>query len=270
MQAQPEAQPFRLLGAAGKARLQQRLEAATRRWLDGWTAKDTVACSVRVETDDAPLPRVLDPLAESYRVSTSAAKALDVRFFPRGLSAVMGLPPERLASGPGAPRGLAAQLSAALLRGFVNELMDSASIATWQLDERHSRAPADRTRRSLSQRALVAVGERDLAELELPPLLVNALVPSSGSPSKGRLETCRGSIGKARLKIDAVLGNVELSLADFISLARGDVIVLGTALGGGCRVEVPAVAAIADAVVGKRGEQRAIRIRRAETPRRNG
>lgn len=268
--AQPDHQPFRLLGASGRSRLQQRLETATRRWRDTWAPNGSVACSVRVASDDTPLPRVLDPLAESYRISTNGAAALDVRFFPRALSAVVGLPPERLASGSGAPRGLAAQLSAALLRGLVNELMDSASIATWQLDERGARTQADRAKRSLAQHALVSVGERDLAELELPPLFVNALVPAAASQSKERVETRRGAIGKARVKIDAVLGNVELSVAEFLSLDRGDVIVLGTRLGNGCRVEVPAVAAIAEAVVGKRGDRRAIRIRSADTARPNG
>jgi flagellar motor switch/type III secretory pathway protein FliN len=270
MHTQPDYQPLRLLGTSGRSRLRQRLEAATRRWLDTWTAKDTVGCSIRVAADDTPLPRVFDPLAESYRISANGAVVLDVRFFPRSLSAVVGMPPERLSSGSGAPRGLAAQLSAALLRGFVNELMDSASIATWEFDERGARAHAERAKRSLSQRALVAVGERDLAELELAPLLVNALVPAPGSESKERVEARRGAIGDARVTIAAVLGNVELSLADFLSLDRGDVIVLGTRLGNNCRVEVPAVAAIGEAVVGKRGEQRAIRIRRTESARHNG
>lgn len=267
MDAQPDHQPFRLLGASGRSRLQQRLETATRRWLDTWAPQSKVGCSIRLASDEAPLPRVLDPLAESYHITANDAAALDVRFFPRGLSAVVGFPPDRLAAGSGAPRGLAAQLSAALLRGFVNELMDSASIAAWEFDERGARAPLDRRKRSLSQRALVAIRDRDLAELCLSPLLVNALVPAAESRGRGRVDTRRAAIGKARVKVDAVLGSVELSVADFLTLDRGDVLVLGTRLANGCRLEVPAVAAIAEAVVGKHGDRRAIRIRRTEPAR---
>jgi flagellar motor switch/type III secretory pathway protein FliN len=264
----PEHLPYRLLGSSGRARLQQRLETATRRWLDTWTPKDTVKAAVRLAAEDKPLPRVLDPLAESYCISANGAVVLDVRLFPRGLTAVVGVLPDRWSSGHGSPRenSLAAQLSAALLRGFVNELMDSASIAAWEFDER-PRPQGERAKRTLSQRALVSVADRDLAEIELAPGLVNALVPAGGQQSSRRLESRRGSIGKARVTVDAVLGNVEMSVADFLSLDHGDVIVLGTRLGQGCRVQIPAVAAIAEAVVGKCGDRRAVRIRRTDPDR---
>lgn len=267
----PDHLPYRLLGSSGRARLQLELERATRRWLDTWTPKDTVKAAIRLAADDKPLPRVLDPLAESYRISANGATALDVRFFPRGLTPVVGVLVDRWSAGPGEPRanGLAAQLSAALLRGLVNELMDSASIAAWQLDER-PRPQGERAKRPLSQRALVSIADRDLAEIELAPDLVNALVPADGQQSPRRLESRRGSIGKARMKVEAVLGNVEMSVADFLSLDRGDVIVLGTRLGQGCRMQIPAVAAVAEAVVGRRGDHRAVRIRRTEPGRASG
>jgi flagellar motor switch/type III secretory pathway protein FliN len=261
----PDHVPYRLLGSSGRARLQQRLEMATRRWLDTWTPKDTVTAAIRLEADDKPLPRVLDPLAESYRICANGARSLDVRVFPRGLTAVVGVLPDRWSSGPGAPRanGLAAQLSAALLRSLVDELMDSASITAWRFEE-PARPQGERAKRALSQRALVSVADRDLAEIELAPDLVNALVPAGNQPSAGHVESRRGSIGKARVKVDAVLGNVEMSVADFLSIDRGDVIVLGERLGQGCRVQIPTVAAVAEAVVGKRGDHRAVRIRRTE------
>ena len=270
MPAQPGELPYRLLGASGRSRLQQRLEAAARRWLDTWTSKDSVPLSIRLATDSVPLPRVLDPLAESYRISANGAAALEVRFFPRGLGAVVGLPADRVASGAGALRGLAAQLAAALLRGLVNELMDSASIAAWDFDERVGGQPARCGEHLSSQRALVAVADREIAELVLLPPLVNALAPPGGQQGKGRVEPRRAAIGKARVKVDAVLGTVELSVSDFLSLDRGDVIVLGTRLAHGCRVEVPRAAALAEAVVGRCGDRRAVRIRRAETGRANG
>lgn len=270
MSAQPAELPYRLLGTSGRFRLQQRLEAAARRWLDAWTSKDAVPLSIRLATESEPLPHVLDPLAESYRISANGAAALEVRFFPRGLGAVAGLPADRVASGAGALRGLAAQLAAALLRGLVNELMDSASIAAWSFDERAGGQPARNGAQSPSQRALLAVGGREIAELVLLPPLVNALAPPGGQHGKGRVEPFRAAIDKARVKVDAVLGTVELSVSDFLSLDRGDVIVFGARLGQGCRVEVPKAAALAEAVVGRRGDRRAVRIRRAEAGRANG
>ena len=271
MHASPDHLPYRLLGSTGHARLQQRLEAAVRRWLDTWTRKATVPVVVRLATDDTPLPRVVDAQAESHHVAANGVAVLDIRFFPRGLNAVVGFP----AAGPsaaGAPRakGLAAQLSSAMLRGLVNELMDSASVAKWEFDEGCWRPHGQRTKRSLSQRALVTIGDRDLAELEISPLIVNGLVPLGGSQSKGRVEPRRGAIGKARVKLDAVLGTVELSVSEFLSLDRGDVVVLGTRLGHACRVEIPGVGGVAEAVVGKHGEHRAVRIRRTEVGRTTG
>jgi flagellar motor switch/type III secretory pathway protein FliN len=271
MHASPDHLPYRLLGSSGRSRLQQRLETAVRCWLDTWAQKATVTVAVRLATDDTPLPRVLDPHAEAHHVAANGVAVLDIRFFPRALTAVMGFPTDGL-SAAGAPpaKGLAAQLSSAMLRGLVNELMDSASVAKWEFDEGGWRPHGQRTKRSLSQRALVSIGDRDLAELEISPLIVTGLVPLGAPQSKGRVEPRRGAIGKARVKLDAVLGNVELSVSEFLSLDRGDVIVLGTRLGHGCRVEIPEVGGVAEAVVGKRGEHRAVRIRRTEVGRTTG
>jgi flagellar motor switch/type III secretory pathway protein FliN len=194
---------------------------------------------------------------------------LDVRFYPRALGAVIGVPLEGFSATAIASRsaGLASQLSNALLRGFVNELMDSASIADWELEDLARRSSPSRASRALLQRAFVTVGERDVAALELAPSLVNALVPAAGALRKGTFQPRRGAIGGGRVKIEAVLGTVELSVADLMSLSRGDVLVLDTRLGDACSIKVPQVAGIAEAVVGKRGQMRAVRVRRTEALR---
>jgi flagellar motor switch/type III secretory pathway protein FliN len=201
--------------------------------------------------------------SEYCRVRVGATTAAAVRFYPRALGAVIGFPSERFAQGNYGRHatGIAGRLSAAVLRGLVNELMDSASIADWVLDEQVGRAAAG-TAAAVWQRLIVVVGERDVAALELSPLLVNALVPTSVSASEVRHESCRRAIGGARVKIKAVLGAVELPLSDFVSLNPGDVIVLDTRLGGACRVEVAGVAPVAEAGLGKQGAFRAICVQR--------
>jgi flagellar motor switch/type III secretory pathway protein FliN len=269
MSAPPDPVPYRLLGSSGRTRLQQRLEAATRRWLDTWKADNAVRSAVRLAgADDAP-PQVRELLAESYRVRAGGVPMLDIRFYPRALCAVVGLPADGFSSTAvtSRPAGLAAQLSRALLRSFVNELMDSASIADWEFEELPRRAPASHAPRAPLQRAFVTAGDSEVAALELSPSLVNALAPAVAVPRKGAFQPRRGAIGEARVKVEAILGTVELSVADVMSLGRGDVIVLDARLGAGCEINVPRIAAVAEAVVGKRGGMRAVRIRRTEAAR---
>jgi flagellar motor switch/type III secretory pathway protein FliN len=257
--------PYRLLGASGRSRLQQKLEAAARRWLEAWNPGG-VSVSVRIGTPDERLPVPRDPFTTTHRVRTEAGTALDVRLHPRALGSIFGVPAERFFSRVAASDDdtLDARLSLAILRGLAGELMDSASIGEWSFEDHDAREDADTATKLAGQRALFSVADREVVTLELAPLLVNALVPAGAAESDGGLEPCRDAIGDARLSIEAVLGGVDLSVADFLSLNRGDVIVLESRLGDCCRVEIPAVGAVAQAVVGRLGSVRAVWVRDTE------
>jgi hypothetical protein len=256
--------PYRLLGATGRARLQQKLEGVVRRWLDAWGGREALASGVRVLGDDHA-PAVASAPCHAFRVRAGAATAAEVRLYPYRLARVLGVPLDRWSpvTPSASSRSLAGRLWQAVMRALVNELMDSASIAAWELEASDPPA-ASRNRRGPTQGVSVIVGDDVVASLELAPLLVNALVPTGAAAGGARTEPRRRAIGGERIKIEAILGEAEMSLADFASLGEGDVVVLDAGLGGSCRLGVPGVAAVADAVLGRRGRARAVRVSRVQ------
>lgn len=258
--------PYRLLGASGRARLQQKLEGVVRRWLDAWGGKASPASSVRILDADGAAPASTVP-CHTFRVRAGAATATDLRLYAYRLGVVLGVPLDRWSAltPHASPTGLSERLWNALARGLVNELMDSASIAAWELDALDDAAAAARERsRGPSQEICVAVGDEVIASLQLAPVLVNALVPAAAPAGNVRTEPRRRAIGSERIEVEAILGEAEMSLADFASLGEGDVIVLDARLGGNCRLGVAGVAMVADAVLGKRGSARAVRVSRVQ------
>lgn len=259
--------PYRLLGSTGRARLQQKLEGVARRWLDAWTSTKATPCAVRILDGDETRRGARAPV-QSVRVRSGSGIAADVRIDQHRLGLVLGVPLDRWA--PSAAKtsssSLADRMWQALMRGLVNELMDSASIAAWeleQLDHTARRPPA----RPTSQEASIVVGDDVVAHLELGPLVVNALVPLASAVGGTKTEPRRRAIGTERLRVEAVLGAVELSLADFASLGEGDVVVLDARIGSECRLDVPGVATVADAVPGRQGTARAVRVRSVQIGR---
>ena len=261
--------PYRLLGATGRARLQQKLDGVVRRWLDAWGGKAAPAASVRIVDESDSAPGASAP-CHAFCVRVGAATATDLRLYAHRLGAVLGVPLDRWSAltPHASATSLAERLWQGLARGLVNELMDSASIAAWELDALDD-APAARNRwRGPPQEVRVSVGDEVIASLILAPLLINALVPAVAPAGGARTEPCRRAIGNERIRLEAILGEAEMSLADFASLGEGDVIVLDTRLGGDCRLGVPGVAVVADAALGKHGTARAVRVSRAQVTNR--
>jgi len=261
--------PYRLLGASGRARLQQKVEGVVRRWLDAWGGKASPASSVRILDADGSAPASSAP-CHAFRVRAGAATATDLRLYAYRLGVVLGVPLDRWSAlTPHTPStSLAERLWHALARGLVNELMDSASIAAWELDALDDSAAVRERSGGFSQEICVIVGDEVIASLQLGPMLVNALVPVAVPVGNTRTEPRRRAIGNERIEIEAILGEAEMSLADFASLGEGDVIVLDARLGGNCRLGVSGVAMVADAVLGKRGTARAVRISRVQLEKR--
>jgi len=157
--------PYRLLGASGRARLQQKLEGVVRRWLDAWGGKASPASSVRILDADGAAPASTVP-CHTFRVRAGAATATDLRLYAYRLGVVLGVPLDRWSAltPHASPTGLSERLWNALARGLVNELMDSASIAAWELDALDDAAAAARERsRGPSQEICVAVGDEVVA-----------------------------------------------------------------------------------------------------------
>jgi hypothetical protein len=261
--------PYRLLGSTARARLQQKLEGVVKRWLDSWGGAKALGFTVRLpDGDDSPASPPAAGLG--FRVRVGAVDAADVHLFEYRLGTLLGLPLDRWSAvaRQASATSLAERLWHALVRGLVNELMDSASIGGWELEPCEYGATSKRTACGPSQEVSVSVGDNVIVRLKLAPLLINALVPAVAAATGARTEPRRHAIGRERVGLQAVLGEVAMSLADFASLRVGDVIVLEEPLGSGCRIAVPGVAVVADAVLGKRGTARAVRISRVQVKNR--
>jgi flagellar motor switch protein FliM len=91
--------------------------------------------------------------------------------------------------------------------------------------------------------------------------MVELLAPQAATrKATTPLSLRRHAVTPERVRIEAMLGDAEVSLHDFVHLSAGDVIVLDQSLSRGGRLVLSDGQLVAPVVLGRAGERRAVSI----------
>lgn len=247
--------PYLLLGQARAAALRGRLVHALQAWQHHWFTH--AAClDLAIEPADDP------PWAGTLAVMFVAEQQplLHIGASAEFVARLLGL---QAMSAPAAPGGSDAQLARSLqlemLQHLGATLLELAGVPAARLPAAEDDAvepPVDTRRWWYANFTQPHSFERLV--LLIHPSLVTALTPAPKAAPAAAFASRRAAVGSETMSVEALLGQVQLTLRDFTTLRIGDVLVLDhdqaaylTAHDG---------ARIATLQPGRRSAQRAVRI----------
>jgi flagellar motor switch/type III secretory pathway protein FliN len=259
--------PWLLFGERHRRLITEHVRARAERWQRDWLAGRGGAISVDVHAD--PDTTKVSRVHESCcfeALDSSGERSVLIKAPARSLPHLAGLhgPPPELAERCADRDSLAGQLETEALRRLAESLLAGTRL---EMAEFHrvpgSEADAAGARAGRHPVALMTLGDmRSPLVLMISPEFATSLLPLrrdiSGSE---RLERRSAAICEQTVSLDAVLGQVEVCIAELASLAVGDVIVMNEALCDSVDLTISGGARVGRAVVGQSGGRRAVQIK---------
>ena len=257
------AQPLLLLGATRRAALRNVLSKCVESWRERWS---TLCDSVHVtlaEDAEYPIERIGSGGLAAVATSESQGALIYLRAAPEALAAMIGLTTFGADAGStDTSRGIAGELQLETLRSLCDCIAQRARIDDVKVENKATSTPSGKSGRPRYVSASVTLGAaRARINLSLSARLVELLAPPSSQPhtADGVLRR-RQAITNESVRVEAVLGDVELSLNELARLSEGDVIVLDQPLATMGSLTMPDGKHIAKILLGSAGAQRAVSV----------
>jgi hypothetical protein len=255
--------PFVLLGDKHCATLRLLLMQCVSTWWSGWkNSTDVIEVELRDDAAAAELKHVRTSGDYVLARDASGKSLVAVRASSEFMGALSGIP---AMSSFAAAGEMAQQLRIEVLKSLCAAVLTRAKASDAVVDvlPPTQRVPAT-ARGSRSVCANVSLGTtKGVVTLVLMPALVElfglhrtAMLPQDG------LSRRHAAIREECVRVEAVLGSVEVTLLDLANLAVGDVIVLDQPLGQAGHLATPDGACITKIVLGRTGAQRAVSMAR--------
>jgi hypothetical protein len=249
--------PLLLLSAKRRATLRDTLASCIESWRSQWsTAREPCDITVPYECQQAS-PRASFAIGLNFASRKHGELGMlhaDADILPSLLATAMP------AATAGAAHGIARAFLIEMLRSLCGELAKRAQVDDLIIEPaRVSHPPTARSDHLMV--ALRPVHAKSRALLCLAARAVELLAPPATAQSASvPLAHRRLAVAHERVRLEAVLGNADVSLRDLIHLAVGDVIVVDQPLGRGGHLALPDGRVVTQVVLGRAGQQRAISI----------
>lgn len=253
-------EPLLLLSDSRSSALERVLTKAAERWQQRWS---TAVELVRIVPEERRGARAERGIVRTLRVTRGhdvllylTASTEDVVVFLGAAIASIG------GSAAEAPHGIAGELQMEILRSLCAELIGAGASEDVVIEPVQSRPPpclATRASRYWSA-SMVFGASRARFSFSLSPTCIERLVPRPASVASEAAARRRNAIGTATIRLEAVLGEVELSLRDFVQMNPGDVLVLGRALGEAGELITESGARVAGIQLGRADAYRAVSV----------
>ncbi len=248
--------PLLLLGTKRRAALRDALASCIESWRSRWAAaRDPLDITVPYEGEHAGLrPSFAIGLTfASPKHGDLGVLHSDADILPSLLGVVA--PAEA-----GATHGIAREFLIEMMRSLCTELAKRAQVEDVIVEPAQVSQPTKPRADHLpvafraghgKERVVLWLSARAV-ELLAPP----AIAKRASSPVTRRRE----AVAPERVRLEAVLGDADVSLRELVHLAVGDVIVLDQPLSRGGRLALPYGRVVAQVVLGRSGERRAVSI----------
>lgn len=252
------AQPLLLIGARRRAALHDTLVACAQSWRKEWSAA----------TD--PVRILLAEEVENTNSRGTQVTCLSMRSAAHGklacVSAELDALPGLLGVAPHADRGacgahnIAREFEGEMLRALCATLARRARIEDMTVESASSAERPDRRARTLPVTIHIGTSRPKVSLLLTAQFLELLVPPQSATRSSSAMTRRRHAVAQEAVRVEAVLGEAEVSLRDLAQLAFGDVIVLEQPLRAGGRLTMPDGASVATFALGRSNDRRAISI----------
>jgi flagellar motor switch/type III secretory pathway protein FliN len=251
--------PYLLLGSTQRKALHDALTARLTQWRERWSTSSTTI-SVHIPETAAHGWAQLPAGNAWFSAVADDVPLVEAHLSPNFLSTLLGA--ESTAQEFGAvAHDVASQLRSEVLRSLCSILLNGMGMQLLDFDEEPG-TQAGRLAVARAERALpvtVTFGSGKSAwTIILHPRVVEFLLPRRKSSTE-RVERRRSAIGAERLRVEALLGEVEVSLAELASLTHGDVLVLDKALAEPAQLITELGINVTSVVLGAAEGRRAVR-----------
>jgi flagellar motor switch/type III secretory pathway protein FliN len=259
--AEPCGTPLLLLGEKRRGVLQARLERCVSVWLDEWHAAPSCAFAAELLPIAAALSGRISANTSRVVVGTAGGRQqLCVVTSNAGASAALGIPRFVTMGGDdGLARSMLDRLATSLADSVFTQGHTKGGLVTL------SRAPTDDLERLMRREhwwaLVVEIGsEQRSVLLAISPALIEQLSPAVTPASTEPVEKRRSAIDDETVRIEAVLGEADVSVGDLASLCVDDVIVLRSGLSQPGYLSTDGGRRIANITVGRLGNKRAVTV----------
>jgi hypothetical protein len=250
--------PLLLLSARRRAALRETLASCIDSWRSRWsTVRDSLEVAVPSEAEHACLRASL-----TVALSFASREHGDLGVLHADadvLPSILGVVGSAEAA-PGAAHGIAQEFLIEVMRSLVMELARRAQVTDIAIEPMRVSQPAKPHRDHLQVTFRTAQGKARVV-LSLSARMVELLAPQALTRKAATpLAQRRHAVTPERVRIEAVLGDAEVSLRDFVHLSAGDVIVLDQLLSRGGRLVLSQGQVVGPVVLGRSGQRRAVSI----------
>jgi flagellar motor switch/type III secretory pathway protein FliN len=259
-----ETMPYLLLGSSQRAALHDALAVRIARWRERWsTATFTTTISVP-ETLSSGWSQFTHQGGALFSAIADGVALLHVYAMPDFIPILLGV--DAHGRGPTVTsHEVADRLRAEMMRSLCTTMLQGMSGDRLDFEDgcgaRLARLDAARKQRALPVSVSFGpVGGRWTVVLH--PRVVESLAPRRRVASSQPLERRRLAIAQEQLRVEAVLGEVEVSLAELTSLSCDDVIVLDQALSQPAQLLTETGMRVCGVVLGSDGARLAVRVAR--------
>lgn len=250
--------PYVLLGASQRSGLEEMLALRLTQWRERWSTS-TARVSVQV-SDSASEWSQMASGGSLFSAMADGVPLIQVLYAAGFMPAALNVDPA--SRDPGAAGGIAGQVRSEALRSLCLTLIHGMSVSMIEFDE-ESGTQATRLAAARAQRALpVTIAFENVGarwSIILHPSVVEFLRPKR-KVNQGPIERRKNAIGPEQVRVEAILGEVEISLAELASLAHGDVLVMEKALAERVQLVTELGARVTHVALGTSDGRRAVRV----------
>jgi flagellar motor switch/type III secretory pathway protein FliN len=256
------AEPWVLLGAKRRGALERTLTSCVESWRTRWSAqRDPVHVTVGHGADNLATRRAHPVGGMMLSVAARDSKLACLRADSDAVAALVGVSGSTSDAGSAhATQTLAHEVQAEILRALCAAVVEAARISDATIEEVRG-TDADGIDRRRCASAAISIGTgRAKFTLLLAARLVDALAARPMSGGSGMVGRRRAAIVDVPVRVEAMLGEVEVTLTDLVALTAGDVIVLEQSLASAGFLTTSDGTRIAAAHLGKVGAVRAVSV----------
>jgi hypothetical protein len=255
--------PFLVLGESRRNRLVTRLTTCISPWLREWNATRDDQCAVIITrcTELAPASISVEK-THAVRVAAQGETLVEVFASDECLAEILGLP--RHVSLLGAQTGrIATQVFNEVLQSLAQRLTDIVGTGDVSIDIVTSTDGSSEywvSKKHWFSATVECASRRESLQLLLSPKFVAALAPSTMPVGGDKLDRRVAAIAEESMTLEAVLGEVSLTVGELASLNVNDVIVLSDGLVQPGYLMTSAGERVAGFSLGRVGKSRAVAI----------
>jgi flagellar motor switch/type III secretory pathway protein FliN len=257
------AEPLLLVGERRRAALERALSSCVQSWRQRWSLA-TESLQVCIGAAEAAGTRNVQCNGLVLRGSSARlGKLFVLRAPPELMPALLGVAGAPTEHGVAeAAHSIARQLQQEIIHSLGDALLKAAQVA----DPVVELAPASQATNGADKRhtswlsAAICFAKAKIC-LSLSARFVELLAaPQPLAQSASAPARRRAAIAEAHVRVEAVLGQVEVALQDLIELGAGDVLVLDQPLSGGGYLAMPDGTRVTGILLGKAGAARAVSV----------